>query len=107
MVVYCRLQANPRNKVAVKCVEKDKLSKAAVENLLVEIGMLKKLRHPHVVQMKDFRWDDQYVSKPYTNFLRDRANPCIMDLKMVCSLSAHFVTFSIPYLFQIVQLNFG
>jgi hypothetical protein len=28
-------------------------------------------------------------------------------LKMVCSLSAHFVTFSIPYLFQIVQLNFG
>lgn len=47
--------------VAIKCVEKSSLTKSATENLLTEIGLLKKLKHEYVVEMKDFQWDDQYI----------------------------------------------
>ncbi|CAG0918555.1 unnamed protein product [Notodromas monacha] len=60
--VYIALEkTNAKNKVAIKCVEISKLSKAAVENLLVEIKFLKHLNHPHVVEMKDFSWDNQFI----------------------------------------------
>lgn len=41
--------------VAVKCVAKKSLNKASVENLLTEIEILKGIRHPHIVQLKDFQ----------------------------------------------------
>jgi serine/threonine protein kinase len=46
--------------VAIKCVAKRSLNKASVENLLTEIEILKDIRHPHIVQLKDFQvgaWD--------------------------------------------------
>ncbi|KAK7079275.1 Serine/threonine-protein kinase ulk3 [Halocaridina rubra] len=50
-----------REVVAVKCVLKSNLSKSALDNLVTEIGILKRLRHEHIVEMKDFVWDDKYI----------------------------------------------
>lgn len=41
--------------MAIKVVEKKTLNKASTENLLTEIEILKTLRHPHIVQLKDFQ----------------------------------------------------
>uniref|UniRef100_A0A493TWR2 non-specific serine/threonine protein kinase n=2 Tax=Anas platyrhynchos TaxID=8839 RepID=A0A493TWR2_ANAPP len=48
-----------REVVAVKCVSKRSLNRASVENLLTEIEILKTIRHPHVVELKDFQWDSE------------------------------------------------
>ncbi|KAH0518709.1 Serine/threonine-protein kinase ULK3 [Microtus ochrogaster] len=50
-----------REVVAVKCVAKKSLNKASVENLLTEIEILKGIRHPHIVQLKDFQWDNDNI----------------------------------------------
>lgn len=49
------LQGNSREVVAVKVVAKKTLNKASTENLLTEIEILKTVRHPHIVQLKDFQ----------------------------------------------------
>ncbi|XP_067829633.1 serine/threonine-protein kinase ULK3 [Heptranchias perlo] len=51
-------KVNSREVVAIKCVSKKTLNKASVENLLTEIEILKTVRHPHIVQLKDFQWDN-------------------------------------------------
>lgn len=51
-----------REYLAIKCVDKSKLSKSAVDNIITEIRLLKTLKHQHIVEMKDFLWDDKYVS---------------------------------------------
>lgn len=48
------LQGDSREVVAVKVVGKKTLNKASTENLLTEIEILKTMRHPHIVQLKDF-----------------------------------------------------
>ncbi|KAK2509974.1 hypothetical protein MC885_004345 [Smutsia gigantea] len=50
-----------REVVAIKCVAKKSLNKASVENLLTEIEILKGIRHPHIVQLKDFQWDSDHI----------------------------------------------
>ncbi|XP_053128760.1 serine/threonine-protein kinase ULK3 isoform X2 [Hemicordylus capensis] len=52
---------NVREVVAVKCVNKRSLNKASVENLLTEIEILKTIRHPHIVELKDFQWNKEYI----------------------------------------------
>lgn len=49
------LQGDSREVVAVKVVAKKTLNKASTENLLTEIEILKTVRHPHIVQLKDFQ----------------------------------------------------
>uniref|UniRef100_A0A8D2J0V6 non-specific serine/threonine protein kinase n=1 Tax=Varanus komodoensis TaxID=61221 RepID=A0A8D2J0V6_VARKO len=49
---------NAREVVAIKCVSKKNLNKASVENLLTEIEILKTVRHPHIVELKDFQGPD-------------------------------------------------
>ena len=39
----------------MKVVSKKSLNKASMENLLTEIEILKTVRHPHIVQLKDFQ----------------------------------------------------
>lgn len=39
----------------MKVVGKKTLNKASTENLLTEIEILKTVRHPHIVQLKDFQ----------------------------------------------------
>ncbi|KAM8782108.1 serine/threonine-protein kinase ULK3 isoform 1-T1 [Rhynchonycteris naso] len=50
-----------REVVAIKCVAKKSLNKASVENLLMEIEILKGIRHPNIVQLKDFQWDSDNI----------------------------------------------
>ncbi|NWJ11581.1 ULK3 kinase, partial [Crypturellus undulatus] len=52
---------NAREVVAVKCVSKRSLNRASVENLLTEIEILKAVRHPHIVELKDFQWDSDHI----------------------------------------------
>ena len=48
-------QGGRREVVAVKCVDKTSLNKVSTENLLTEIELLKRLRHDHIVELKDFQ----------------------------------------------------
>ncbi|XP_064846990.1 serine/threonine-protein kinase ULK3-like isoform X1 [Oncorhynchus masou masou] len=50
-----------REVVAVKVVGKKTLNKVSMENLLTEIEILKTVRHPHIVQLKDFQWDSENI----------------------------------------------
>ncbi|XP_066558131.1 serine/threonine-protein kinase ULK3 isoform X2 [Amia ocellicauda] len=50
-----------REVVAVKVVGKKSLNKASMENLLTEIEILKTVRHPHIVHLKDFQWDSENI----------------------------------------------
>ncbi|XP_062439490.1 serine/threonine-protein kinase ULK3 isoform X2 [Rhea pennata] len=52
---------NTREVVAIKCVNKKNLNRASVENLLTEIEILKTIRHPHIVELKDFQWDSDHI----------------------------------------------
>ncbi|XP_037357996.1 serine/threonine-protein kinase ULK3 isoform X2 [Talpa occidentalis] len=54
-------QKDTREVVAIKCVAKKSLNKASVENLLTEIEILKGIRHPHIVHLKDFQWDSDNI----------------------------------------------
>uniref|UniRef100_A0A8C5XP82 Serine/threonine-protein kinase ULK3 n=1 Tax=Microcebus murinus TaxID=30608 RepID=A0A8C5XP82_MICMU len=57
----CWRGKDTREVVAIKCVAKKSLNKASVENLLTEIEILKGIRHPHIVQLKDFQWDSDNI----------------------------------------------
>ncbi|XP_076800157.1 serine/threonine-protein kinase ULK3-like isoform X3 [Clavelina lepadiformis] len=46
---------------AIKCIQKATLNRTSIENLLVEIEILKQIKHEHVVQLLDFRWDNSYI----------------------------------------------
>ncbi|XP_059099144.1 LOW QUALITY PROTEIN: serine/threonine-protein kinase ULK3-like [Tigriopus californicus] len=50
-----------RDVVAVKCVRKADLSKKEVDCLLMEIKLLKHLKHDYIVEMLDFQWDSNYI----------------------------------------------
>ncbi|XP_029819019.1 LOW QUALITY PROTEIN: serine/threonine-protein kinase ULK3 [Manacus vitellinus] len=50
-----------REVVAIKCVSRRSLNRASVENLLTEIEILKNIRHPHIVELKDFQWDSDHI----------------------------------------------
>lgn len=41
-------------RIAIKVVDCTKLKASARDNLILEIGLLQKLKHKHIVQMKDF-----------------------------------------------------
>ncbi|KAI5639328.1 protein kinase domain-containing protein [Phthorimaea operculella] len=52
-----------RTTVAIKCVDKSRVkhSGSAIDNLITEIRLLKTLSHPHIVQMREFTWDDRNI----------------------------------------------
>lgn len=46
---------------AIKCIQMSTLSKKSKENLINEINILKQIDHPHVVSMRNFTWDRNYI----------------------------------------------
>ena len=42
-------------------VDKKTLNRASTENLLTEIEILKTMKHEHIVELRDFVWDDHYI----------------------------------------------
>lgn len=60
--VFRVIQKSTGEVYAIKCVEKSTLSsKIAEDNIITEIKLLKKLKHPHIVEMKDFLWDSKKI----------------------------------------------
>lgn len=57
--VFKAIRKDDKEVVAIKCVEQNALSKTFVDNILSEISILKKLKHPNIVDMLDFLWDDK------------------------------------------------
>ncbi|XP_075238426.1 serine/threonine-protein kinase ULK3-like isoform X2 [Lycorma delicatula] len=61
-VVYKACKEKDKKDVAIKCSEKSKLSQPeAIENIITEIRILKMLRHPNIVEMIEFLWDDKCI----------------------------------------------
>ena len=52
-VVFCT-QSQHKEVVAIKCIEKKRLNKHSMENLLMEIRVMKDLNHRHIVKLIDF-----------------------------------------------------
>lgn len=48
----------------MKVVSKKSLNKSSMENLLTEIEILKTVRHPHIVQLKDFQVGAKMLPDP-------------------------------------------
>lgn len=69
--------------VAIKRVDKSSLSKSAVDNLITEINLLKILKHEHIVEMRDFFWDEGLVavSSPTDRLLRALSVKSILNAK--------------------------
>lgn len=55
--------------VAIKVIERSKLSKSAEDAVVTEVGVMKKFKHKHIVQMIDFIWDSKniYIILEYCN----------------------------------------
>lgn len=68
--VYRAVKKDTTEVCAIKCVEKAKLnSQIAENNIVTEIKLLKTLKHPHIVEMRDFLWDSKqiYIITEYCN----------------------------------------
>jgi len=54
-------KTSPKTAVAIKVIDKSNLSRKGRDNLVSEIGILKKLKHKFIVDLVDFHWDDKYI----------------------------------------------
>lgn len=61
--VHKALDKTTRELVAIKVMERKRIlkGKLSIDNLIQEIGLLKKLQHKHIVKMEDFCWDAQNI----------------------------------------------
>ncbi|RWS04156.1 Serine/threonine-protein kinase ULK3-like protein [Dinothrombium tinctorium] len=62
-VVYKAYRPNGtvRETVAVKCILKRNLSKAAIDNIINEISILKQVKCEFIVQLLDFEYDNNFI----------------------------------------------
>lgn len=47
--------------VAIKCVQKNSLSKSSVDNIINEISITKRIKNKFIVELKDFKWSDTHI----------------------------------------------
>ncbi|XP_052900602.1 serine/threonine-protein kinase ULK3 [Anopheles moucheti] len=68
-IVYRAMKKTTKEILAVKVMAKSKLSHSAMDNIISEISLLKRLKHRHIVEMRDFLWDDEniYILMEYCN----------------------------------------
>lgn len=62
-VVHKAIDKRTRQLVAIKIMERKRILKGtlSIENLIQEIGLLKKLDHKNIVKMEDFCWDSANI----------------------------------------------
>uniref|UniRef100_A0A182JTX3 Serine/threonine-protein kinase ULK3 n=1 Tax=Anopheles christyi TaxID=43041 RepID=A0A182JTX3_9DIPT len=60
-IVYRAMKKTTKEILAVKVMAKSKLSCSAMDNIISEISLLKKLKHRHIVEMRDFLWDEENI----------------------------------------------
>ena len=65
--VFKAIKRDNKEIYAIKVVEQSSLSKTAVDNIITEIALLKRLKHPNIIDMMDFLWDDKYFLYFFTN----------------------------------------
>ena len=54
-------RSGAREVVAIKCLQKTKMSKNEADAIVAEISILKKLKHDFIVEMLDFQWDSKQI----------------------------------------------
>lgn len=59
--VYKAVNKHNNDVCAVKCIKRSSLTDTSTENLLREIEILKNIRNDHIVPLKDFQWNDNYI----------------------------------------------
>lgn len=52
-------QSGSKEVVAIKVVEKTKLSSRGKNDIITEIQVMKLMKHKYIVDMKDFEWDEK------------------------------------------------
>lgn len=50
-------------------METANLSKSGKNGIITEISIMKKFKHPNIIKMEDFSWDDKYVLSLYFTVL--------------------------------------
>ncbi|KFB37933.1 AGAP000098-PA-like protein [Anopheles sinensis] len=68
-VVHRAMKKDTQEICAIKVIANGTLSQSAKDNIVSEISLLKKLKHQHIVEMRDFLWDDKniYIVMEYCN----------------------------------------
>ncbi|XP_050069170.1 serine/threonine-protein kinase ULK3 [Anopheles maculipalpis] len=68
-IVHRAMHKTTQEILAVKVIPMSKVSNSFVDNIISEISLLKKLKHRHIVEMRDFLWDDEniYILMEYCN----------------------------------------
>ncbi|XP_058127396.1 serine/threonine-protein kinase ULK3 [Anopheles ziemanni] len=68
-VVHRAMKKDTQEICAVKLITNGTLSHSASDNIVSEISLLKKLKHQHIVEMRDFLWDEKniYIVMEYCN----------------------------------------
>lgn len=61
--VHKAVDKRTRQVVAIKILERKRIlkGKLSIDNLIQEIGLLKKLQHKYIVKMEEFCWDSQNI----------------------------------------------
>lgn len=54
-------KSGAREVCAIKCVQKNKITKHEADAIVAEISILKSLKHDFIVQMLDFQWDSNNI----------------------------------------------
>ncbi|OQV11427.1 putative Serine/threonine-protein kinase ULK3 [Hypsibius exemplaris] len=60
-VVYKAFWKTKGETVAIKRIQKSKLTPASIDNILLEIEILKTIKHDFIIDMKDFTWDSDNI----------------------------------------------
>lgn len=59
--VYKGISKITKEVVAVKCIERARLTTSSAENLFTEIKVMKQLKHKHIVRLLDFEWNSVHI----------------------------------------------
>ncbi|XP_065200670.1 serine/threonine-protein kinase ULK3 isoform X2 [Planococcus citri] len=60
-VYKAQKKSKPKDIVAIKVVEKAKLSVRGRDDIVNEIRVMKLFKHPHILEMRQFEWDEKNI----------------------------------------------
>ncbi|CAG2102456.1 unnamed protein product [Medioppia subpectinata] len=53
--------SKPEETVAIKCVQKNSLSKESIDGIVNEISITKRVKNQFIVELKDFKWIESHI----------------------------------------------
>ena len=60
-ILFLLTQGGQKRVVAVKCIERKRLTNGSMENILTEIKLMKDLHHEHIVKLLEFEVSRMYM----------------------------------------------